>query len=99
MTFIICSFLGMIIHLMQQNLWSHLKRNIFCVNTFAWMLALYFYWRHNLYCETGMYTLFALGEYIFVLSNMLFHFQAYYDFAGSNFVFTDKLISGTKFNV
>lgn len=70
----------MLIHLLQDKLWSKFKMKIFCTNTFAWIFALFFYVRHNNYCETGVYSLFAASEYVFVLTNILFHFQAYYDF-------------------
>ena len=49
-------------------------------NLFCFAVALYFYYRHNAYCEPGMYTAFAFMEYLMVLSNMGFHMAAYYDF-------------------
>lgn len=48
-------------------------------------MALFFYERHNKYCEIGVYSLFAASEYVFVISNMIFHFQAYFDFAQVHF--------------
>uniref|UniRef100_A0A183BT10 Ribosomal_L16 domain-containing protein n=1 Tax=Globodera pallida TaxID=36090 RepID=A0A183BT10_GLOPA len=44
------------------------------------VFALYFYYRHNRYCESGVYTLFALSEYSLILFNILFHSTLYYDF-------------------
>lgn len=83
--FITSSCVGTIVHLFVDSLWSEFKLRTFSVNTVAWILALCFYVRHNAYCETGMYSLFAAAEYVFVLSNMIFHFQAYYDFAQVHF--------------
>lgn len=49
-------------------------------------MSVYFYTRHNWYCEAGIYTLFALSEYIMVITNMCFHFQAFYDFRDMIFI-------------
>ncbi|XP_078369878.1 acyltransferase PGAP2-like [Oculina patagonica] len=45
--------------------------------------AVYFYFRHNWYCEPGMYTLFALAEYCTVVSIIVFHWYCSWHFNGS----------------
>ncbi|XP_022236889.1 post-GPI attachment to proteins factor 2-like [Limulus polyphemus] len=57
------------------------KSFLIMINVSALLGACYFFMRHNWYCETGVYTLFALCEYIAVLTNMGFHMTAYWDFA------------------
>ncbi|CAI2347407.1 unnamed protein product [Caenorhabditis sp. 36 PRJEB53466] len=54
----------------------------------------YLYWRHNTYCEPGIYTLFALVEYSAVLSNIFFHCTLYYDFHGKNIALTSSFGGG-----
>ena len=98
--FITSSFVGSIVHLLQENLWSRFKLRTFGVNTVAWVLALFFYARHNQYCEIGVYSLFAASEYVFVISNMIFHFQAFFDFAEVHFCASNKMVNiNSKFSV
>lgn len=60
----------------------------------CFFLGAYLYWRHNTYCEPGIYTLFALVEYSAVLSNIFFHCTLYYDFHGKNIVLTSSFGGG-----
>jgi hypothetical protein len=46
--------------------------------------ALYFYWRHNEYCEPYVYSFFAVCEYSIVVSNIFYHGMAFYDFYDSH---------------
>ncbi|CAN8012834.1 unnamed protein product [Ixodes pacificus] len=56
------------------------KKHLMITSIFCSLLAIYFFLRHNWYCEPGVYTLFALAEYILVLCNIGFHMTAYWDF-------------------
>uniref|UniRef100_A0A0P4WA80 CWH43-like N-terminal domain-containing protein n=2 Tax=Scylla TaxID=6760 RepID=A0A0P4WA80_SCYOL len=56
------------------------KKQLMAANLTSFFVALYFFYRHNKYCEPGMYSVFAFMEYLVVLTNMGFHMTAYYDF-------------------
>ncbi|QQP56608.1 Post-GPI attachment to proteins factor 2, partial [Caligus rogercresseyi] len=66
----------------QDRLSLNLKRRIFKAQVLAIPLLLYFYYRHNSYCEPYVYSFFCITEYFIVLSNMAFHMTAYLDFKG-----------------
>ncbi|XP_035780795.1 post-GPI attachment to proteins factor 2-like [Anopheles albimanus] len=63
------------------------KRRLMWVNMLSILLAVYFFLRHNHYCEPYVYSLFALSEYVFVYSNIGFHMTAYWDFIHANMYF------------
>ncbi|ELU02737.1 hypothetical protein CAPTEDRAFT_19242 [Capitella teleta] len=56
------------------------KLAMFLANLMACLLAGYFFYRHNKFCEAGIYTYFAACEYTVVLTNIAFHGCAVYDF-------------------
>ncbi|XP_056417001.1 post-GPI attachment to proteins factor 2 [Hyla sarda] len=56
------------------------KKWLFIFNLAAILIAFVFYYRHNVYCEPGVYTFFAFFEYLVVFSNMGFHMTAWLDF-------------------
>lgn len=90
--FVICALLSMFLlfliyknrlHRHQSRLRrksARLKLLLLVINLVAFCFSVYFYFRHNWYCEPGLYSLFALAEYIVVLSNIGYHFTAGYDF-------------------
>ncbi|KAL0266991.1 UNVERIFIED_CONTAM: hypothetical protein PYX00_009381 [Menopon gallinae] len=66
------------------------KFNFFMANVLCFFSAAYFFYRHNAYCEPGVYSIFALFEYGVVLSNMSFHILAVYDFYGRSVIVTSS---------
>lgn len=59
-------------------------------NSSSLVISTYFFWRHNAYCEPGVYTLFALCEYVVVLTNIAFHSTAAIDFKENLVVMTTR---------
>ncbi|GAB1601632.1 post-GPI attachment to proteins factor 2-like [Argonauta hians] len=51
------------------------KFYLFFFNISCCFVAAYAYWRHNTYCEPGVYTVFAFSEYSIVASNIWFHYN------------------------
>ncbi|XP_025412546.1 post-GPI attachment to proteins factor 2 isoform X2 [Sipha flava] len=70
-----------------------LKCKIYCTifNMISFTIAGYCFLRHNAYCESGVYSVFALFEYFIVLSNMAFHLTAVWDLASISLVVDDNL--------
>ncbi|XP_053728582.1 post-GPI attachment to proteins factor 2-like [Synchiropus splendidus] len=61
----------------RSHLW---KKRFLVIYIICCAFAGFFFWKHNMYCESGSYTMFALFEYLIVLSNMAFHLTAVWDF-------------------
>lgn len=70
------------------------KRRSLMLNVFSILIACYFFYRHNKYCEPLVYSMFALSEYGVVISNMGYHLTAASDFAT-----THLMISGNRLRI
>jgi len=66
----------------RSHIWK--KRLLICYVS-VFLLSMYFFWRHNAYCEPGVYSLFALCEYMIVILNISFHTTAVMDFPHLHF--------------
>uniref|UniRef100_A0A8C6U314 Acyltransferase PGAP2 n=1 Tax=Neogobius melanostomus TaxID=47308 RepID=A0A8C6U314_9GOBI len=62
------------------------KKRLLLVCYFFCGFAAFFYWKHNMYCQSGAYTMFALFEYLLVFSIMAFHLTAIWDFRSREIV-------------
>ena len=58
---------------------KNMKLAIFVCYAVCMFAALYFYIRHNSYCESFVYSVFSFCEYLTVLANIGYHSMIFYD--------------------
>ena len=63
----------------RENRSKNFKLKILIFYLSSFMLSLYFYIRHNRYCEPYVYSFFSLCEYLTVLANIAYHAVIFYD--------------------
>ncbi|CAF3401936.1 unnamed protein product [Rotaria socialis] len=57
----------------QEKLTRGKRLKWFLVNIMSFFISLYFYFRHNDYCEPNIYSMYCLFEYFVVLTNIAYH--------------------------
>jgi len=110
--FVICSVLHQVLHVvvcrfsvnkMEDLYEKRLIRRKTLIMGWHWLSlasAMYCYWRHNAFCEPGVYTFFALFEYFVVVSNMCFHYTFVWDFDGARLnVSNPPRVSQLKYSI
>uniref|UniRef100_A0A0B7AH32 CWH43-like N-terminal domain-containing protein n=1 Tax=Arion vulgaris TaxID=1028688 RepID=A0A0B7AH32_9EUPU len=77
-----------------------LKKTLFATNISIFLLSVYLFFRHNWYCEPGVYTAFAACEYLVIVTNIAFHGTAIIDFASYSaaYVYTNLITAQTPSN-
>ncbi|XP_030753438.1 post-GPI attachment to proteins factor 2-like [Sitophilus oryzae] len=92
-TFILVSEMYMFLICILQRKYKRIQRHSLkwkkrCLGTnlLFIFIAGYFFMRHNSSCEPYVYSMFAASEYVVVLTNMAFHFTAYFDFRHKDLV-------------
>ncbi len=86
--FMICSLLHMLLTILIDYFWprtnnfrisdqekfARSKRlKLFIVNIMSFFISIYFYFRHNSFCEPNIYSMYCLFEYFVVLTNIAYH--------------------------
>jgi len=71
----------------KRSLWW--KKFFFTINVISVLVAAYCFYRHNTFCEDGVYSLFALAEIFIIFSHIGFHSTARQDFNRANLLLLD----------
>lgn len=58
---------------------KNIKIGVYIVYIVGMLMALYFYIRHNMFCEPYIYSFFSLFEYFIVFTNITYHAVIFYD--------------------
>ncbi|KAK3746431.1 hypothetical protein RRG08_020068 [Elysia crispata] len=73
----------------KEQLSVMLKVRLFALHLVFLTAAMYFYYRHNKYCENGVYSMFSLCEILMITANIAFHGTAMIDFHSTDLILQD----------
>ncbi|XP_052792525.1 post-GPI attachment to proteins factor 2-like [Mya arenaria] len=87
---------GVVTPTAEDKAWLIRKVFLQVFNLAIFFISIYFYFRHNSYCEPYIYSYFALCEYLTILSNIAFHSICCVDFHMYSFtlVHVEDIVSG-----
>lgn len=86
--FMICSLVHMLLTILIDYFWPRTihyrltdqekrvrskRLRWFSINILSFLISLYFYFRHNSFCEANIYSMYCLFEYFVVLTNIAYH--------------------------
>ncbi|KAK2160886.1 hypothetical protein LSH36_125g00008 [Paralvinella palmiformis] len=78
----------------KQDLRSYSCKTVLAIfNVSSFLISIYFFFRHNTYCEPGMYSVFAVFEYFVIISNIAFHSSAMFEFGQGQLVFSETRVN------
>lgn len=80
----------------DERRWYRWRIFLSCAHFGVLLLAVYLYWRHNTFCEPGVYSIFALCEYTVVAMNIAYHGVGFFEWSHVRFVLRDFSISGKE---
>lgn len=80
----------------DERRWFRYRVFYACAHLGVFLLAIYLYWRHNTYCEPGVYSIFALCEYTVVAMNICFHGVGFFEWGHLKYIIRDFNISGKE---
>ncbi len=63
----------------KEQLSKKYKLRVFLFYCISFLTSLYFYIRHNTYCEPLIYSYFSFFEYLTVLANIIYHTIIFFD--------------------
>ena len=78
----------------EERRWFRYRITYASLHFGIFLFAIYLYWRHNKFCEPGIYSIFALCEYFVVLMNICFHAVGFFEWGHLKYAIHDHNLIG-----